>query len=67
MNFEHRKRSLAGVWALAVCSAGLVAQATSAWGWVAIAGMAVVPPILLLSLWHRPVQTMSESINEARR
>jgi len=32
-----------------------------------VAGFGLLPPLAILLLWNEPAQTMSESINDARR
>jgi len=32
-----------------------------------LAGFGLLPPLAILFLWNEPAQTMSESINDARR
>jgi hypothetical protein len=67
MQFQHYRVALAAVWALAVSTLGLVVGVTSMAPLAILAGLAVLPPILMLTLWRDPVQSMSESIQEARR
>jgi hypothetical protein len=36
-------------------------------GWAVLTGVAVVPPLVMMWRWNDPRQTMSESIQDARR
>jgi len=61
------KALLASVWIAAVLIAGLVGKVNSISSWAVVAVVAVLPPAVMMWRWHTPAQTMSESINEARR
>jgi hypothetical protein len=67
MQLRNIKMVLGPSWALIVLAIGvtfgLSAVATTAF----LIGVAVVPPVLILALWNDPPQTMSESIQRARR
>ena len=67
MQLQHYKVALAAVWALAISAVGLVVGVTSMAPLAILAVVALLPPIVMLRLWHDPVQSMSESIQEARR
>ena len=67
MQLQHYKVALAAVWALAVSTVGLVVGVTSTAPLAIVAVVALLPPIVMLGLWREPVQSMSESIQEARR
>jgi len=67
MRLQNIKVVLAVVWVISATVIGLVAGVSSAGGRVALAALGLLPPIALLYLWNDPVQTMSESINRARR
>jgi hypothetical protein len=67
MELQHYKVALAAVWALAVSTLGLVVGVTSMASLAILAVLALLPPILMLRLWRDPVQSMSESIQDARR
>jgi hypothetical protein len=54
-------------WVIVVCLAALAIGVTSVSNWVVVAFVAVVPPLVVRSFWRAPEQTISESINEARR
>jgi hypothetical protein len=61
------KVGVAILWVLAVCVAGIALNANSLSGWTVLAGVAVLPPIVMMWRWNDPPQSMSESIQEARR
>ena len=37
---------------------------SSASSWIIMIGSGVLPPLMLLRMWHVPAQTLSESIHE---
>ena len=39
----------------------------SAANWIALVSFTVIPPIAMWRFWHDPPQTISESIQQARR
>ena len=61
------KRVIAILWVSAMCIIGIAAGLGSFSSWAVLAGIAVVPPLVMMWLWNDPHQTMSESIQEARR
>jgi hypothetical protein len=67
MPFEYRKATFAVLWVLAVGAGGFSAHVASVPGWIILATMALLPPLIMLRLWNDPPKTMSESINEGRR
>jgi hypothetical protein len=54
-------------WSIAVFLAAIAIGITSIANWVVVTFIAVVPPLVVRSFWRVPEQTISESINEARR
>ncbi len=54
-------------WAIAVFGAAIAYGITSVTNWIVVACVAIVPPLVLRRFWHVPEQTISESINDARR
>ena len=67
MQLQDYKSTFAGGWVLTACLAGFVVGVTSISGWFILAALAVVPPLVMLRFWRDPPETLSESINEARR
>jgi hypothetical protein len=67
MTLQQIKVLTVTAWVLAIGAAGLLAGITSSSGWVALAALAIVPPIVAMRFWKRPDQTMSQSIQEALR
>lgn len=63
----YKKATVTVLWVLVMAAVGLTGGVTSVRGWVLLTSLALLPPILLLRLWNEPAQTMSESINAARR
>ena len=52
-------------WVLAWVGIALLVQVGSTMGWILLVGAGIVPPCILLWMWRRPAQTISESIHEA--
>lgn len=46
---------------------GIAGSVDSFSSWTLLAGLALVPPLILMWRWNDPRQTMSESIQEALR
>ncbi len=67
MQLVSLKTVLATVWVSAALIAGTARNLTSVTSWNVLAGIAVITPIVMMSRWNAPPQTMSESIQEARR
>jgi hypothetical protein len=67
MQFGYIKATVVTVWASAVCTAGIVGNLKSLSGWTLLAGIAVLPPLVMMWRWPNPRQSMSESIQEALR
>ena len=67
MTLQYIKVMSVAAWVLAIGAAGLLAGITSSSGWLALAALAIVPPIVAMRFWKRPDQTMSQSIQEALR
>ena len=67
MTLKNIKAIVAVAWMLAVGAAGLLAGVASLPGWLALAGLAIVPPLVMMRFWQQPDQTMSQSIQEAFR
>lgn len=66
MQLQHIKMIVAGGWALAMFAIAMAVD-FSGFGTLAIAAIALLPPLALLLLWRDPSPTMSESITRARR
>jgi len=67
MQFVSLKSVLATVWISAVLLAGLAGRVNSLSNWAVLAVAAILPPIFIMWRLGTSVQTLSESINEARR
>lgn len=61
------KAGLAAGWVLLVCIVGLIARFDSVSSWAILAFFAVVPPVVMMWKWNDPPQSLSESIQKARR
>jgi len=67
MQLERIKKVAAGVWVIAAVVLGLFVREVTWQMWVAFIALSVLPPLALLLWWTEPPQTMSETINDARR
>jgi len=54
-------------WSIAVFLAVIAIGITSVLNWIVVACLAVAPPLVVRSVWRARAQTISASINEARR
>ena len=64
---ENSKTLLFAGWAIVVCLAAIALGVTSVPSWMVVACVALVPPLVARRFWHVPEQTISESIDNARR
>lgn len=64
---ENTKTVLLVAWAIAVGLAAIAIGIPSVPQWLVVACVAVVPPLVVRRFWRAPEQTISESINDARR
>jgi hypothetical protein len=60
------KAAIIALWVIGVAIVGLVAG-TSGAGWITLAAVATLPPVVLLWFWTPPPVTTSERIHRARR
>jgi hypothetical protein len=67
MQLSHTKAAIGSVWVLAVLVAAFAVGVASRSGWIVLAAFAFLPPIVMWRLWNAPPQSISESIQEARR
>ena len=67
MKKELIKATLTAIWLLAMVVIAYGANITSTANWIALVSFTVIPPIAMWRFWQDPRQTMSESIQEARR
>ena len=66
MQLEHLKATFAALWILVVLGIGFLTASTPL-SWVLILALALLPPMLVAWRWRAPDQTLSQSIQEARR
>lgn len=64
---EKIKLVLFVAWGITVLLAAIALNVTSMTNWGVVACVAIVPPLVVRNFWHAPEQTMSESIQRARR
>jgi len=67
MASANLKTSLFVAWVIAVCLGAIVLGVTSLQSWLVVVCAAIAPPLVVRQFWRAPEQTISESINEARR
>jgi hypothetical protein len=67
MPSENTKTLLYVAWVIASCLAAMAIGITSVPSWIVVACVAIVPPMVVRHFWRAPEQTISESINDARR
>ena len=67
MQLVSIKAIIAMLWVSTVCVVGIAGNLNSVASWTVLAGVAVVPPFVMMWRWNDPRQTMSESIQEALR
>ena len=67
MQLMSLKAGLAILWVSAALIAGIAGNVDSGASWTVLAGLAIIPPIVMMWRWNAPPQTLSESIQEARR
>jgi hypothetical protein len=60
MQLEHVKTAVVGAWMLAWGVMALSVDVTSISSWILFVGSGVLPPLLLLRMWHQPAQTIRE-------
>lgn len=61
------KSAVAAAWILAAGVIGVMANVRSVGAAILVVGLGLVPPLVMLFRWRDPPQTLSESIQEARR
>jgi hypothetical protein len=60
--------SVSAVWALIATVIAIALAVDMSWTkGLMLAGFGLLPPLAILLLWNEPAQTLSESINDARR
>jgi uncharacterized membrane protein YhdT len=64
---ENTKTLFLTGWGIVVFLAAIAIGVASVPYWMVVACVAVVPPLVARRFWHAPEQTISESINDARR
>jgi hypothetical protein len=67
MTLAYVREGVAAVWVLTLFMVGLAVGITSVTGWITLAAVALISLVILQRLWRAPEQTLSESINKARR
>ena len=66
MTLEHMKIAVVIAWALiwSVLAVSLVSSLSS---WILLVGSGVLPPLMILRMWHPSARTVAAGIREARR
>ncbi len=66
MTFADMKIAVLIAWTL-VWSVIAVSLVTSVSNWILLVGSGVLPPLMMLWMWHAPAQAVPVGIREARR
>ena len=66
MKPEDMKIAVVIAWAL-IWSVIAVSLVSSASNWILLVGSGVLPPLMIVRMWHPPARTVSASIREARK
>jgi hypothetical protein len=67
MRYPYSREALVGIWVLVFASAGVLASVNSLSAWLVLSAVAAMPALVFLRVWGHQPQTMSESIQQARR
>lgn len=67
MQLNSIKPIIAILWVVAAVILGITTNVNSLASWTVLASVALVPPLVMMWWWNDPRQTMSDSIQEARR
>jgi Flp pilus assembly protein TadB len=67
MHLVSIKAGIAMLWVVAVTIAGIVANVNSLLLWTVLAGVALLPTVVMMRWWNEPRQSMSQRIQEALR
>ena len=67
MTITNAREVVAAGWILIFIAVGLLIQVSTVSGWAAMTLLAGSSLVVLRLLWRDPMQTMSQSIREARR
>jgi len=67
MQLKYIKTVLAAGWAVGLTAIALFAHVTGIGSWISLMGLALLPPIVMVRMWNGPDQSLSQSIQEARR
>jgi hypothetical protein len=66
MNLQQIKMSVSALWVSIATVIAIAVDMTWTRG-LLLAGFGLLPPLAILLLWNEPTQTMSETIDKARR
>jgi hypothetical protein len=61
MQLEHMRAAVAVAWVLTWGVIAVSLNVSSASSWILLVGSGVLPPLMLLRMWHPPARTMAES------
>ena len=66
MTVEDTKLAVVIAWAL-IWGVIAVSLASSVSNWILMVGSGVLPPLMILRMWHPPARTAPAAVREARR
>ena len=67
MTFTPSREAIAALWVIVFCGIGVALGLRSISDWMVVAAIGLAGLAVLYRLWRSPDQTLSESINSARR
>ena len=65
MRTTYVNATIAALSVVTAAAFGVFAPVTTPSGWFVLAAVATAPPLVFMHYWKRPVQTMSQTIQEA--
>ena len=66
MQLKEMKILFAAIWISTLGAIGFF-TATTTFGWISVVLLALLPPLVVAHRWRVPAQTISQSIQDARR
>jgi hypothetical protein len=67
MQLRRAKVWFAALWVFMAVVIGALVGVSSVWGILLLAGLGLLPPLVMLLRWNDPQETLSESIGRGRR
>jgi hypothetical protein len=67
MDTTYAKKSIVCAWIIALGAIAVALNVSTITGWVALVGVGLPPPLVMLLKWRQPAPTMSEDIRSGWR